>query len=181
MSLFLIPERIPCANRFRPWGRLWLTLLICILCFVATPKNASAQTPQELQRELEQRKKDYETRIAGLEQRIAQLEASPAVANVAKPVEPATSSAAQSAAATPPAATAQTTPEVTQKPGQNLWRVVSIERTGKGRTHTGFLNISSSSRMSIGPWCPCLSISCTNMEHLGKVQTNGFFRCGTDL
>jgi maltoporin len=81
-----------------------------------------AQTPQELQKEVQQLKSDYESKIAALEKRLSQLEAAStpsgapaAAAVVASPV--------QSAAPTQPP------PNTAQKVAQGTWKIVQGGQT----------------------------------------------------
>ena len=106
-------DRMDHPMRFTRLECLSLTLLLASLC----APLACAQTPQELQKELQMLKTEYETKIAALETRVAQLEAVTSARVAAAPPAPAVSAVT---GAVPPGTPA----DLAQKVGQNTWKIV---------------------------------------------------------
>jgi len=116
-------SRVPHKRRLRvPWRRILLLGLLVASRATFLAAASRAQTPQELQKEVQQLKSDYESKIAALEKRLAQLEAAstpsgaPAVAAVV-------ASSVQSAAPTQPP------PNTAQKVAQGTWKIVQSGQT----------------------------------------------------
>jgi maltoporin len=62
------------TRELRRLGRCIATLAICAVCLVLGAAPACAQNPEDLKKEIEQLKSDYEARIKALEDRLATLE-----------------------------------------------------------------------------------------------------------
>jgi len=96
--------------------RLVCLSLILLLASLCVPLGG-AQTPQDLQKELQTLKTEYETKIGALEKRIAQLEAATSAMAAAAPPSPAVS-------AVTGAVPSSTLADLAQKVGQNTWKLV---------------------------------------------------------
>jgi len=93
-------------------------LFASLATFLASASRA--QTPKELQKELQQLKSDYESKIAALEKRLSQLETASTSSHATAAAVP---SAAQSTSQNQPA------PNTAQKVAQGTWKIVQGGQT----------------------------------------------------
>jgi maltoporin len=107
-------------NSPAPWQRILVLVLLVASLATFLASASRAQTPQELQKELQQLKLDYESKIAALEKRLSQLEvASPPFGAPAAAVPSPVQSASQNQ---PPSNAAQ-------KVAQGTWKIVQGGQT----------------------------------------------------
>ncbi len=105
-----------------PWRRILMLGLLVTSRATFLAAASRAQTPQELQKEVQQLKSDYESKIAALEKRLSQLEAAST---------PSGAPAAAAVVASPVQSTAPTQPppNTAQKVAQGTWKIVQGGQT----------------------------------------------------
>jgi maltoporin len=108
------------SNSPAPWRRILVLVLLFASLATFLASASRAQTPQELQMELQQLKSDYESKIAALEKRLSQLETVATSSHAAAATVP---SAAQSTSQNQPA------PSTAQKVAQGTWKIVQGGQT----------------------------------------------------
>lgn len=96
-------------------------VLCALLALLVTANPVIAQTPQELQKELEEMRAQYQTKIDSLEKRIAQLESA---ANTAPPAIGVQPGHGPEIAATQPATSPGAAPQSGKPPSQSIWEIL---------------------------------------------------------
>lgn len=150
-----------------PWRRILTSVLLgTSLATFLTPASR-AQTPQELQKELQQLKSDYESKIAALEKRLSQLEAAST---------PSSDPAAAAASSVQSAAPMQAPPNTAQKVAQGTWKIVQ-----GGGTDTAALQQQVGSGLEYDQLRDA-DVRLKNLEAQSKsFEFHGYFRSGYGL
>jgi len=114
------PERVRSWRRVVQAGWRGGLVLLTIVAVVAEAPVCAAQTPAELQKELQEMKAEYEARIGTLEKRIAQLETTSSAATAAPPAAP----PAKTPTAPGQGAPSGQVPAVVTEAAQSTWKIV---------------------------------------------------------
>ncbi|HET7107920.1 MAG TPA: carbohydrate porin [Candidatus Acidoferrum sp.] len=154
-------------NSSAPWRRMLVLVLLAPSLATFLASASPAQSPQELQKELQQLKSDYESRIALLEKRISQLEVASTPSSDAAVVA---ASPVQSAVPAPPP------PSAAQKVAQGTWKIVQ-----GGGTDTAALQAQVGSGLEYDQLRDA-DVRLKNLEAQSKsFEFHGYFRSGYGL